>query len=366
MKKILSLLLAIIFVFLIGCSSDKNTSEVYSEISSDVSSKNDIASDISSDVTDVKTDIPEPTYKNLLTGLEMTQGGANKRPVAVMVNNLVDALPQYGIDKADIIYEIPVEGDITRLMAMYGDISDVPDVCSVRSARYYYPILALGYDAIYVHWGQDEITAAPTMANLGVDNINGYYGLCGRDEYRLQVYALEHTGVFYGTQLVDTLASVDYRMDIDEDYNKTAFNFAKMGEKVVPTGSDATKIDIAFGNMTQTKFEYNTQDEKYYKFFSSNPHIDGNSGIQLAFDNVFILETTIGYLEDGYRRSVDWSGGENSVGYYISKGKIQKIHWSKESEYSPMIFTDESGNELTVNRGKSYITFNYFDSFTFE
>ena len=72
----------------------------------------------------VETKEPEeaPANQNLLTGLgDLTDGAIGKRPVAVMVNNVQDALPQYGTGKADIIYEIPVEGDVTRLMAVYGD-----------------------------------------------------------------------------------------------------------------------------------------------------------------------------------------------------------------------------------------------------
>lgn len=50
-----------------------------------------------------------------------------------MINNVEAALPQYGISAADVIFEIPVEYDLTRLMALYGDYTQVPDVCSVRS-----------------------------------------------------------------------------------------------------------------------------------------------------------------------------------------------------------------------------------------
>lgn len=94
----------------------------------------------------------EPANVNLLTGLPtLTDGAIGKRPVAVMVNNVDAALPQYGISAADLIFELPVEYDLTRLMAVYGDYTQVPDVCSVRSCRYYYPILAVGFDAVYVH-----------------------------------------------------------------------------------------------------------------------------------------------------------------------------------------------------------------------
>ena len=53
------------------------------------------------------------------------------------------------------------------------------------------------------------------------------------------------------------------------------------------------------------------------------------------------------------------TGGEDSSGYYISEGKMQKITWSKADEYSPLKFFDEGGAELQINRGKSYIAFTY-------
>ena len=51
-----------------------------------------------------------------------------------MVNNHEAARPQYGIAQADILYEIPVEGDITRLMALYADYTKVPQICPIRAA----------------------------------------------------------------------------------------------------------------------------------------------------------------------------------------------------------------------------------------
>ena len=53
-----------------------------------------------------------PANQNLLTGVaDLSEGAIGKRPVAVMVNNIPAAMPQYGVAKADIIFEIPVEGD---------------------------------------------------------------------------------------------------------------------------------------------------------------------------------------------------------------------------------------------------------------
>ena len=56
-------------------------------------------------------------------------------------------------------------------------------------------------------------------------------------------------------------------------------------------------------------------------------------------------------------KEVDWDGASDSVGYYISNGGVQKIHWSKEekNEQSRLKFYDQNGKEIKINRGKSYI-----------
>ena len=98
---------------------------------------------------------PEPVYPyaNPLSGEGLDTDISGKRPAAVMFNNLKKALPQLGVAKADVLYEIVAEGGITRIMGLYQDLEDVGDLGSVRSARDYYVNLALGHDAIYIHAG---------------------------------------------------------------------------------------------------------------------------------------------------------------------------------------------------------------------
>ena len=65
---------------------------------------------------------PEPAVPagmNPLTGLPMEPEYERNRPVAVMLNNLKKAQPQLGNSQADIIYEVPAEGGITRMLAVY-------------------------------------------------------------------------------------------------------------------------------------------------------------------------------------------------------------------------------------------------------
>ncbi|HIW20424.1 MAG TPA: DUF3048 C-terminal domain-containing protein, partial [Candidatus Dorea intestinavium] len=101
----------------------------------------------------------------------------------------------------------------------------------------------------------------------------------------------------------------------------------------------------------------------------NKPQMDGKTNVQLAFTNVLILETPISVRDEVGHKEVDWDGDVNAVGYYLSNGTMQKIHWHKEAnnEWSNLVFTDEKNeNEIAINRGKTYIAVNYPGQVTFK
>ena len=118
--------------------------------------------------------------QSYLTGEMVDVAKANRRPVAVMMSNDKASLPQYGINRADVDYEAPVEGDMNRYMAIFEDYDDIERIGPVRSCRTYYTYFAREYDAIYAHYGQSTF-AVPYLKN--VDNINGVDGTGGNAFY---------------------------------------------------------------------------------------------------------------------------------------------------------------------------------------
>ena len=98
--------------------------------------------------------IPEGPV-NPLTGLAdgLSEEAAARRPAAVMINNLKQAIPQLGISKADIIYEMMAEGRIYRMLAVFQDPSRVGRIGSVRSARPYFVDMAENHNAVFFHIG---------------------------------------------------------------------------------------------------------------------------------------------------------------------------------------------------------------------
>ena len=294
---------------------------------------------------------------NRLTGVEgLSEEAVGKRPVAVMINNLKAALPQYGIAQADILFETLVEGGITRMMAIYGDYTKIPDVCSVRSARFYYPITALSFDAIYVHWGEEGNFATSTIAELGIDRLSGAANpgdIFGRDSARRSAgYAYEHTGYLKGEKVPAVLDSLGYRTDLKADAADTVFAFAPEDEAVTPTGGMTEEFTLKFSSSYYSTFTYDEATNTYLKQHSGTPQMDGKTGTQLAFTNVLVLETNITNLTSILMDVEVVGSGE---GWWFSNGSYQQIKWSKANEKAPFKLTDMSGKELTINAGKSYL-----------
>ncbi len=348
--------------------------------------------DVTLDITEQYVSIPYPpndddefdseaTNINLLTGIaDLSENAIGKRPVAIMVNNIPAAMPQYGIEAADVIFEIPVEGYQTRLMCIYADYTQIPRVCSVRSCRKYFPALALGFDAIYVNCGQfygidDYVNSLGIVQYDGGKDKNGLFQ---RDQERIDAgYKREHTLYFDAPEFPRVLEKDGVNMNLAENKTETAFKFNPTEELIAPAGEQCTDIYIDFGS-NESGFSYNSETKTYFKTYYDKyskevvPQYDGKTNNQLQFTNLFILhnetafDKDVVYNEKGdMHRLIDWKGGKDSVGYYISNGVKQQIYWVKENEQSYIKFYDMNGNELSINRGKTYICFNDMEDVDF-
>lgn len=300
---------------------------------------------------------PKGNINNLTGKYNLSDSAVGKRPVAIMINNIKAALPQYGIYSADIMFETLVEGGITRMMALYSDYTKVPKVCSVRSCRYYYPILAHGFDAVYFCFGSNESLGTPTLKRIGIDYFDGnqtYDTLVfGRDPDRLRKYSREHTAFVNGAGIPDLLKKYSVRTDYAEGKNSTAFKFRDEKTKKAVGDTKADKVRLNFSTSYYSTFTYDKEKKVYCKTHCANAHMDTSNNKQLNYTNVFVLETTFSNYKNSAILEMNWKGG---TGYYISCGKAQPILWEKTSESNQIKYYNAStGEELLVNTGKSYI-----------
>ena len=358
-KQILPLLLAAGLLLLPACS--EQTEQESEEI---------LTPPPSVSVTPTQPSEEEPdgeTAFNPLTGLPLDEATAQRRPVAVMLNNLIKAQPQQGNGEADLIYEVVAEGGITRMLGVYQDLEGVGSIGSVRSARPYYIELALGLDAIYVHAGGSQ-EAYADLKQWDVDHmdgVNGVYSYAGatlfwRDRNRIegQRYDYEHSMLTSGENILRTIEEDGFRAEHTEGYTGP-FLFAEDG---TPEGGEtANTITVPFSTYKTGIFRYDAQSGTYLveqhmksgNLTYDEPYLDGNTGESVAVTNVLVLKTAIQNTgdRDGHMR-VDLSEGE---GWFACGGKVIPIRWEKGEPSEPLTYWTTDGEPLILGQGKSYI-----------
>lgn len=285
---------------------------------------------------------------NDLTGEWVDRDEEYGRPVTVMINNITDALPQSGIGEADIVYEMMVEGGITRLLGIYSDYSDLEKIGSIRSCRPYYVVVSLEYDAIYMHYGQSP-QGADILASSNIDHLSGLDAEGGVTYYRSSDRVAPHN-VYSNSDMIQ--AGIEYKKYDTKhpDSFKSMFQFNE--EITAPKdGEKAEKVNIAFDS--KPYFEYNKEDGLYYRYQYNGEHIDAETGKQLAYENVIIQLAHYTSIDDHDRQQLDLVG--SGEGYYASNGVIIPIKWKKASENSQTEFTTADGKELLLNPGKTFV-----------
>lgn len=287
---------------------------------------------------------------NILTGEAMDKDAS--RVVAVMVENSPSARPQWGISTPDIIVEGQVEGGITRMMWLYQDVSKIQKIGPTRSARHDYIELAQGFGAAYAHFGASYI-AIQKIKNDKLDDIDGLTSgqYFKRDKSRN--VSTEHTAYTTGELLTSALADKGFDMSLKEKYSRP-FKFNEQVKTL--DGGSCHNIAFKFSDSYRHTFKYNTDDKMYYNYMGETLMKDGVDGSACKVSNVIVLYCPVA-LVPGDSKLMNWdlSGGE---GVYASNGTYKRIKWTKGNENKePLKLTDESGTEISLNKGKSYIGF---------
>lgn len=306
------------------------------------------------------TEEPEKPARifNYLNGKTVTEEERNKRPVAIMLNNLQKSLPQEGLCSGDIYYECAAEGGITRLMMLVSDIDNLGTVGSIRSSRDYFVDFLANHDAIYVHAGGSEQAYAKInwrgISNL--DGVNMYLpSTFWRDTWRMNNIGYEHSMMTSGEGIAAGIKQKGYRTTLDEN-QVPMFNFYDEDTDNRLIGSPAPHVHMISTSIQTVDFVYNSETGEYLRYqYNGKAHVDGTTGEQLSVKNVIILFTDISLIpgDTAGRLSVGTVG--SGQGYYITNGKRKVINWSRESKTSTVHLEYRNGDELILNSGKTFI-----------
>jgi len=288
--------------------------------------------------------------RSYLTGQMVDAAKGKRRPVAVMMSNDKAARPQYGINRAGVVYEAPVEAGMNRYMAILEDYDDLERIGSVRSCRTYYTYFAREYDALYAHFGQSTF-AKPYLEN--VDNINGIAGIGSAAFYRSSDKKAPHNAYTSGGRLQKAIADLGYRQEYDSAY-QGHFLFARDGVEVSLDGRPGVReaLTVKPGyTLNEACFVYSEEDGLYHRYQYGAVH-EGSEGPITAKNLVFQYCAVGNYATTDYL-NIDVHAAD--YGYFMTGGQAVPLTWEKDGEFGVTHYYDQNHEEIVFAQGQTWI-----------
>lgn len=273
---------------------------------------------------------------------------SNSRPYAVVVNNSPVAVKvQEGLGKAYMVYELPVEGYLTRLLAFYKDIDDLK-IGTIRSARHNFLDYVFEQDAIFVHFGWSKF-AREQINELKVNNLNGLSDSSFWRENPLGL-AVEHTAYTSLAKSRDLAKSKNYSLTTDKGL---VFEYDNVSLALKEDSKPAKKISIPAGSNMETSYVYDEEKEVYNRFVNGSKHIDYQSKEQYTAKNIIIQKIKTAPIKNSKYWELTTTG--EGEGVFITNGYAVPIKWQKKSRKEKTVYTYLNGEVVKLNDGNVYM-----------
>lgn len=280
-----------------------------------------------------------------LTGQPAPGGAVPQRPaLAVKVDNYPAARPQSGLDKADVVFEEPVEGRITRLVAVFQcQAADL--VGPIRSARAVdVQILDELSHPLFIHVGGINPVLSMIAAADDVNLDLGYHGsVIQRPAGRYPPYnTYVSTAGAWGLAPGDTTPPAPL------------FTYAA----VPPAGTPLSSIHIPYGQTSDETWSWDGTGKRWLLSYSGAAATVDN-GAQIGMANVIVQTVQVSYGP--------WA--ENDVGglevqsQLVGSGPVLILRngeeisgtWQRSSIGSPTTFVASNGAVIPLAPGPTWV-----------
>ena len=287
------------------------------------------------------------TPRALLDGLPTLV--ASSRPVGVMIENHADARPLSGVAHASLVFEAPVEGGITRLLAFFDTSRDVGEIGPVRSARPYYLEWARELDALYAHVGGSP-AALTALPKLGVHDLDQFFwdGYFRRSQKRVAPH-----NVYTSVSLLKQAVS-DRLWDSIPQTTSWLFDERATGTMFFASeATTATTITVPFSSGSyKVVWKWDEEAKKYNRFVGGKAAIDAD-GEQESATTIAIVSVKMQVLDEKGRLALGVIGsGEAMV---FQSGKTIRAEWRKANSKSRLTFYDTDGEEIVWRPGTTWV-----------
>jgi Protein of unknown function (DUF3048) N-terminal domain/Protein of unknown function (DUF3048) C-terminal domain len=264
------------------------------------------------------------------------------RVLAVKIDNIVTARPQTGLQSADLIYVIPVEGGLSRFMAVYS--SRIPSVIGpVRSARQSDLDILRQFGRPAFAWSGATPHLVPFIERAPISDlyalqVGGYYRVGFRTAPE-NLYADPRT-------LLREAPHASVARDI-------GFRFGPL-----PAGGRLTKSMTVRYPATTFTFRWSARAKRWLVGMDGAPGRAAEGG-QLGGSTVIIQYTRVAtsrFEEYGGRPPYATSVGSGTA-VILRNGRAFTVHWSRPSLNDGTTFTQRDGKRMLFAPGQVWVMY---------
>ncbi len=285
------------------------------------------------------------TKERAIDGIFVAEDNPDFYPVAITIDNNGGAKPQIGLNKANLVIEAPVEGGITRFLAIFADGENIDKIGPVRSARPYFLDWIKEFNALYCHVGgsPESLKLIKQDAVLSLDQ---YYK--SRYYWRSSKRPRPHN-VFTSSELLNKALESDSLTE--HNFSSLIFKddieLEKRGEPL-----NSIIINFSVSGFNEVAWNYNRDENEYLRFHNKKPHLTADGNI-IKIKNLIIQKTKITSIDSEDRKKIETIGSGEAI--IFLDGKIISGSWWKKSQESRTRFYDQDDKEIKFNRGKTWI-----------
>lgn len=262
------------------------------------------------------------------------------RVLAVKIDNIVYARPQTGLQSADLVYVIPVEGGLTRYMAVYSSHFP-PTVGPVRSARESDLDLLRQFGRPAFAWSGAAPHLVPFIERAPVIDL---YALKAQGYYRSLNRAAPYNLYANTKQLLAQAHGASKARDI-------GFRFGSL-----PVGGKrAASFSVKYPAASYT-FRWSARDKRWLTWIDGAP-AQATEGGQLGGNTVVIQFTRIStsrFLEYGGRPPYAKSVGSGRA-VILRDGKEYTVRWSRPNLGTGTTYTLSNGKRMLFAPGQVWV-----------
>jgi len=294
------------------------------------------------------TAAPPPAANCPLTGIPAPGGAIPQRPaLAVKVDNYPAARPQSGLDKADIIFEEPVEGGITRYAVVF-QCQDAASVGPVRSARNIdIGILGEFGTPLLVHVGGIN----PVLANINASplvnvDLGNYGSIQTHPSGRVAPYATySTTAQMWGTHSTMTTPP------------QPVFTYSAKA----PAGTPVSAVNINFSGTSNVTWKYNAAISAFQRFYNGTTPDVLADGVQNTAANVIVQYVQISYgpwvenSEGGLEVQAALYPNASGTADVFRGGTEIAGTWSRGALGAPTKFMTAAGAPISLQPGQTWV-----------